>query len=292
MEPVEIALLTLAVGAASTSAPLVREALAPALLIALWRNLLATIVLVPGAWARHREELRSLDRRERRLVALAGLLLAGHFGTWIPSLSYTTVASSVALVCMQPLWAAAFAHRRGEPAGAQTWSGITVALLGVVVLTGVDLGLSGRAVFGDALALIGGMLAAAYVTVGAAVRRSVSTTVYTAGCYGVASIALFATCIIGRVGVVPSSARTWWCLVALTIGPQLLGHSVINRLLRTVSPTIVSVALLFEIVGSTLLAYWWFGESPPAGTYPAALLIAAGVVVVVRDADRFAVRRR
>jgi drug/metabolite transporter (DMT)-like permease len=129
-------------------------------------------------------------------------------------------------------------------------------------------------------------MAAAYVTVGASVRRSVTTTVYTAGCYGTAAIVLLGACIVGRVGVVPSSARTWWCLIALTIGPQLLGHSLMNRLLRTISPTIVSMALLFEIVGSTVLAYWWFGESPPAGTYPAAALIAAGVVLVVNDVRR------
>jgi drug/metabolite transporter (DMT)-like permease len=286
VEPLEIALLALAVSAASTSAPLVREAMAPALLIALWRNALASAVLVPGAWARHRDEVRALDRRERRLIAGAGLLLAGHFATWIPSLSYTTVASSVALVCLQPVWSAAIAHRSGERVGAGTWVGILVALVGVVVLTGVDLGLSSRAVFGDALALVGGALAAGYVSVGGSVRQSVSTTVYTAGCYSVASLALLVACVVGRVGVVPSSARTWWYLAALTVGPQLLGHSVMNRLLRTVWPTAVSVALLFEIVGSTLLARWWFGEAPPAGTYPAAALIAAGVVLVVNDVRR------
>ena len=107
--------------------------LAPALLIALWRKCsLTAAVLVPGAWAAHREELRALDRRERRLIAGTGLLLAGHFATWIPSLSYTTVASSVALVCMQPVWSAALAHRSGDRAGRRTWVGILVALAGVV----------------------------------------------------------------------------------------------------------------------------------------------------------------
>jgi drug/metabolite transporter (DMT)-like permease len=124
------------------------------------------------------------------------------------------------------------------------------------------------------------------VTVGATVRRSVSTTVYTSGCYGVAALLLLIACIAGRQDVVHHDARTWWCLVAITIGPQLLGHSLMNRLLRTLSATTVSVALLFEIVGATLLARWWFGEAPPAGTYPAAVLIGAGVYLVVRDSAR------
>ncbi len=75
--------------------------------------------------------------------------------------------------------------------------------------------------------------------------------------------------------------RTWACLLALTVGPQLLGHSVVNRVLRTTSATVVSVAILFEIVGSTLIAWAAFGETPPAGAYPAALLIAVGTVLVV-----------
>ena len=43
----------------------------------------------------------------------------------------------------------------------------------------------------------------------------------------------------------------------------------------------MSVAILFEIVGATLIAWWWFGETPSAGAYPAAVLIATGVVLVV-----------
>jgi drug/metabolite transporter (DMT)-like permease len=289
---VDLVLIAIAVCATSTSAPLVREAAAPALVSAFWRNALATAVLVPTALVQRREEVDALSRRERRLIAIAGMLLAAHFATWIPSLSYTTVASSVALVCTQPVWAALLARANGEHVSRQTWIGIAVAFAGVLALTGVDLTLSSRAVFGDVLAVLGGVLAAAYVTVGATVRRTVSTTTYTAGCYGVASIALLALCAFGGRNLTNHDATTWWCLVAITVGPQLLGHSLLNRVLQTTSATIVSVALLFEIVGATLLARWWFGEAPPGGTYPAAVLIACGIVLVVRDAAGPASRRR
>jgi drug/metabolite transporter (DMT)-like permease len=65
----------------------------PALAIAFWRNALASAVLWPVALLRCRAELRGLERRERRLALLAGLLLALHFGTWVPSLTFTSVAS-------------------------------------------------------------------------------------------------------------------------------------------------------------------------------------------------------
>lgn len=281
-------MLGVALAAVSTSGPLVREAAAPTLSIAFWRTFLACVLIVPVAWVRHRTALRALGRDEWRRAALAGAFLGLHFGTWVPSLSFTSVASAVALTCTQPVWAAVMARARGEHIARGAWIGIGVALLGALVLTGVDLSLSARALFGDALALAGGVFAAAYVTVGSDARRTMSTTVYTSVCYPVAAVALLVACLVGGQNLTHYSAHTWWILVAITVGPQLLGHSLVNRVLRTISATTVSVTILFEIVGATLIAWWWFGERPTAGAYPAAVLIAAGVVLVVR-ANRAAV---
>jgi drug/metabolite transporter (DMT)-like permease len=280
-------LLAVAVAAVSTSAPLIREAVVPALAIAFWRNALASVALGPVILGRRRwrDELRGLGRRETLLSVGAGVLLAAHFATWIPSLSFTTVASSVALVATQPVWTALLARARGEHVARGTWAGIALALAGALALTGVDVTVSSRAVLGDALALAGGMLAAAYVTVGAQVRRTVTTTVYTTVCYATAAGVLLVACLAGGQPLGGYSARGWWCLVALTVGAQLLGHSVFNRVLPTTGPTVVSVAVLFEIVGATLLAQWWFGEHPHVAAVPAAVLIIAGVVLVVRSTD-------
>lgn len=280
--PFDGLLLTIAVLAVSTSGPLVREADAPTMAVAFWRTLLGSAVIIPLALLRNRRELQSLRRNEVRTAAVAGLFLALHFGTWIPSLSFTSVASSVALTCTQPVWAAVMARVRGEHIASRAWIGIGVALGGALLLTGIDFSLSTRALFGDGLALAGGVFGAAYVTVGADARRTLSTTVYTALCYPAAAVGLLAACLAGRQSLAGYSAHTWWVLLAITAGPQLLGHSLINRVLRAISATVVSVAILFEIVGATLIAWWWFGESPPAGAYPAAVLIAAGVVLVVR----------
>jgi len=278
-------LLGIAVLAVSTSGPLVREADAPTLAIAFWRTLLACAVIFPVVALRHRDELRTLERSEWRTAATAGVFLALHFGTWIPSLAFTSVASSVALTCTQPVWAAVMARLRGERVVTGAWVGIGVALVGVLVLTGVDFSVSSRALFGDALALAGGIFGAAYVTVGADARRTISTSVYTAVCYPTAAVALLFACAIGRQHLGGYSGRTWWILLAITVGPQLLGHTLVNRVLRTISATVVSVAILFEIVGATLIAWWWFSESPSSGAYPAALLIAVGVVLVVRASN-------
>ena len=278
----DLVLLAVAVVAVSTSAPLIRAAHAPALAIALWRTTLAVPVMGVVVATRDRAELRRFDPLSRRRTVLAGLLLAGHFATWIPSLSFTSVASSVTLVCVQPVWVALVARRRGEHVAPAEWRGIGLALVGVVLLTGVDLALTPRALLGDALALLGGILSALYLVVGADVRRVTTTSIYSTFCYGVAAVALLVVCLVGGQPVGGYAGGTWLVFLAITAGPQLLGHTLVNRVVRTLAPTVISVAILLEIVGSTLLAWVFFDEVPPVSVWPAAALIAAGVVVVVR----------
>jgi drug/metabolite transporter (DMT)-like permease len=277
----EVALLGLGVAAVSTAAPLIREADAPALAIAAWRNLFAVPVLLLVVVVAHRSAVAALDRRQRRLITLAGALLAAHFATWVPSLELTSVASSVALVCSQPVWSAVIARLRGRPVARREWVGIALALAGVLLLTGIDLSLSTRALAGDLLALVGGALAAAYVAVGAEVRREVANPVYTLGCYGVAGALLGVLAVGGGQEVSGFEASTWLLLVAMTAGPQLLGHSVFNRVLPSLGATVVSVAILLEVLGSALLAWILFDEVPPAAAIPAGALLVAGLVVVV-----------
>ena len=275
-------LLTIALVAVSTSGPLIAAAAVPAMAIAFWRNAMAAGVLVPAALLTCRDELRTLDRRERRLTLLAGLFLALHFATWIPSLSYTSVASATALVATQPVWAALLSGARGVPVGRAVWVGIGVAMSGALLLTGVDLAVSGRALFGDALAVVGGAFAAAYMTAGSEVRRSVSTTTYTALCYSTTALLLLPVCLLGGQALSGYEADDWVKLVALTAGAQLLGHSLFNRVLKTTNPTVVSLSILLEIPGAALIAAVFLGQTPPLLAVPAAVLLVTGLGLVIR----------
>jgi len=280
-------LMVVGVLGTSTAAPLIKAAVAPSLAIAFWRMAMASGVVVPVAvgLSGTRRELR-MGRRSGRLSVLAGVLLAGHFACFIPAVSLTTVASAVALVAMQPAWAALILRVRGERMAGQAWLGVGLAICGALLLSGVDVTVSGRALFGDVLALVGGALAASYRVVGAEVRRTVSTTAYTAVCYPVAALALLAVCLVSGQALGGYAGSTWLRLAALAVLAQLLGHSVFNLVLKTVSPTIVSVALLFEIVGAALLAAVFLGQRPPAAAVPAAAVIALGTFLVIRSSDK------
>ena len=284
--PTDTAVIVVALLAVSTSGPLIAATAAPALAIAFWRNAMASGVLLPLALLTARRELAGLDRRERLLALAAGLLLAAHFATWVPSLDYTSVSSATALVSTQPIWAAVLARQMGLHIPRRAWLGIVTAVVGAPLVTGVDVTVSGRALAGDLLAVAGGMFAAAYMVVGNRVRQSVTTTTYTTLCYVTTSLALLAACVIGGQRLAGYSAETWLKLALLTAGAQLLGHSLFNRVLRTTSPTVVSLAILFEVPGATLLAAVWLGQSPYAGAVPGLLLIVVGVATVVAARDR------
>ncbi len=282
----DLALLGVAVLAISTSAPLIASMAAPALAIAFWRCTLGSGATVPVAWWRHRAEIRGLSREELRWTAIAGVLLAAHFAAWLPSLRFTTVASSTALVAMQPVWAAIFAWWRGAFIAPRVWIGIGISLLGVLLLTGIDFSLDPRALVGDGLALIAGMLSAAYVTVGERVRQTVSTPTYTSIGYAISAAALLPLCLLTGSALGGYSSSDWVKILALTAGAQLLGHTLINRVLRTTSATVASLAILLEMPLSVLIAAIWLGQVPPLATLPAVVLLLAGLVLVIRAGDR------
>ena len=282
----DTALIAVALVAVSTSGPLIAATAAPALVISAWRNVLAGGVLLPVALLRNRAELRALDRRMWGLCLLSGALLAAHFAAWVPSVTLTSVASSTALVATQPVWAALLARAGGRQVSRQVWVGILVAVAGAALITGADLSLSTRAVAGDLLAVLGGVFAAAYVTAGAAVRARTSTTTYTTVCYSTCALILVAACLLSGQPLGGHSGETWAKLVALTIGAQLLGHSLLNVVLRSTSPTVVSLAILFEAPGAALIAAVWLDQLPPLTALPGILVLLVGLAVVIRAGGR------
>lgn len=282
--PRHLAVLALAVLAVSTSAPIIAACTAPALAIAMWRCAIGGALTLSWVALRERAAIRGLAAGQWWSCALAGVLLAAHFATWIPSLRFTSVASSTALVATQPVWAALLARFRGAPVAPMVWVGILVSLAGVLVLTGIDFALDPRSFIGNGLALVGAVLAAAYVSVGERVRRTVPTGSYTLVVYSCAAVALLMVCVVLRVPVTGFSIRDWLLILTLTLAAQLLGHTLINLVLAHASATVVSLAILFELPGAVIIAALWLGLVPPLAVLPALLLIMAGLVVVVRSA--------
>ena len=282
------ALLTTGVIAVSFSAIFIREAHAPALTVALYRNAFSAALVVPVALARRRRELRTLTRGQVVIALGSGALLAVHFGTWIASLSYTTIAASVVLVTASPiLVAAASARLFGERTGRTALIGILAGVVGAAVVSGGDLFvLSPRAAGGDLLAVAGAVAAAGYFVAGRRLRQDVSLLTYVALVYTTCAMLLWPAALISGARLTGFPARTWGLFVLMALVPQMLGHTVFNYLLRDVSATVVAISIMGEPVGSTLLALAFFGEVPPWTAVAGGALILAGIYVAVTAQGR------
>ena len=270
----------------SLSGPMIAATAAPVRAIAFWRCLIGSGIT--GGWviARRWSSLGALTRREIRLTVIAGVFLGLHFATWIPSLTLTTIAASTALVATQPIWAALIARAMGVRISSRVWIGIAIAFSGVIVLTGVDLSVDPAHLWGDALALVGAVFSAAYVSVAERVRKTVDTSTTTFVLYAVSAVTILPLVFIFGQQLVGFDAQAWALILAVTLGAQLLGHSMMTRVLSSTSATVVSLAILFEMPGATLVAAIWLGQVPPLALLPAAGLILAGLVIVIKAADR------
>lgn len=292
--------LFLGILAVSTAAIFIRYAqvYAPSLVIAVYRLTIAAILLAPVAYFRHRAELRALKRKELLLALVSGFFLALHFATWITSLEYTTVASSVVLVTTTPLWVALLSpFTIKEPLSRPILLGMGLALVGGIVVglsdscswTGNTLAcptfaemIRGKAFLGDILAVTGAIMAAAYLLIGRRLRSQMSLISYIFVVYGMAALVLLILTLGARQPLqgYPDKAYIWFVLLAIV--PQLFGHSTFNWALRYISAAFVSITLLGEPIGSTILAYIFLNEIPTLLKVFGAILILAGIYVAAR----------
>jgi drug/metabolite transporter (DMT)-like permease len=289
------------ISAASTAAIFIRFAQhegVPSIVIAAARLTMASLILAPFALFRYRSDLRQLSRREWILALLSGFFLALHFATWITSLEYTTVASSVVLVSTTPLWVAILAPIvLRERLGASAVAGLILAMTG-----GVIVGLSdscvwqagkmscpplrtffgGTTFLGDLLALLGAWMAAGYMLVGRKLRARMKLVPYIFIVYGMAALVLMGIMLGMRESPLelPPLAYLWFALLALV--PQLFGHSIFNWSLKYLPASFVSITLLGEPIGSTILAYFIFQETPGWVKIGGAVLILAGIWLAAR----------
>ena len=299
-----LALLAVGVLAVSLAAPLMAALVVPPLAIAFWRNALAAAAIAPVVGWRvvaHRDMRMSPEGQDttapapaatfawsgaRALlpVVVAGACLAAHFGFWITSLGMTSVASSTAIVSLQVLWVVGYDVLRGAEVRGQVLAGVVLAVVGAVVVSGVDLSISARALAGDGLALLGSIGVAAYAVIGGRVRQTMSTAAYTLGCYGTAALLLLVATLVSGQALTGYDADQWVKLGVLVATAQLLGHSVFNHLLATVSPMVVSLTILLEIPGASLIAAAWLDQVPGVTAFAGLALILAGMAVVILSA--------
>jgi drug/metabolite transporter (DMT)-like permease len=280
--------LVVAVVAVSTSAILIRWSHAPSSVAAFYRVLFTTLLLVPVSTVRYRTAFARLTARDWLVATASGLALAAHFAAWFESLSWTTVAASVTLVQTQPVFVAVGAVvLLGERFNRRMAAGIAIVLVGSALLSAGDF-LSGSIfagadpLYGDTLALLGAVAAAGYVLAGRSLRQHLPVIPYVIVVYSVCAVGLLAWLLGQGASLGPYPPREWLLFFGMAVGPGIFGHTVVNWALAHVESSVVSVTLVGEPVGSTLLALVLLGEVPPALTVVGGAVVLAGIVLTAR----------
>jgi len=278
----------LAVSTAAIFIRLAQEESAPSLVIAAGRLTVASIALTPMVLARHKQQIRQVQRDDLAWALTGGLVLGLHFAAWITSLEYTSVVNSVVLVTTAPLWVALMAPLfLGEKLGLWIVAGLALAFGG-----GILVSLSGDAgspptrhdpILGNGLAIFGAVMAAIYFMIGRRLRARLGLVSYIWLVYSTAAMILIVAVLVSGLSVtgLPAEAYLWMILMGLV--PQLVGHSSYNYALGYLPAAYVSLTVLGEPIGSGLLAMFFLNEQPVLFQLIGSVFILFGIVVASRE---------
>ncbi|WOV83404.1 DMT family transporter [Sporosarcina jeotgali] len=266
------------------SAIFVKLVSAEAGVTAFYRMFFSVLFMLPIFLLKYRKEITLLKKRDWIFSTLAGVFLAFHFIFWFESLNYTSVASSTVLVTLQPIFAFAGTYFFfKEKLSFKTILSAVIAISGSVIISFGDFQLGGTAFYGDMLALIGCALITAYLLFGQDVRQRLSLITYTFVVYSISSITLFFYVLIKGESFGPHSQSDWMWFVLLALIPNLLGHTLFNWAIRWVSTNAISIAILFEPVGASILAYYIFNESLSTAQIIGGIVVLLGILLFVVD---------
>ena len=255
---------------------------APAL--SAWRLAVAAalLALVPAA----RAGAPPLPLRTRGRLVLAGCCLAAHFASWFASLGRIPVARSTLLVTTSPLFSGlAGRFLLGARLGGRFWAGLAVGLAGAVIVMGGPSSLGGGESAGDALALTGAALMAAYLLLVEDLQPALGTRRVVGWTTASAALAI-ALPVAWRegAGALPASAAAWRSIVGMALIPQLVGHTALNWSLHHFPAGVVGAATLLEPVFAAALAWWLLGETLTGAQVAGAAVLLAGVGLALTGA--------
>ena len=270
--------------AVSFSAILIKDSHAPALVIAAYRMIITTLLLVPFLRRSHLARIGALNAKARGLTALSGLLLALHFAFWTASLAYTSVASSVLFVSVHPaLVAAAGVVLLGERPSRRAVAGIVLTLVGSAVIAGGDFRLGGQAIKGDGLAVLGAVVFAGYLVIGRGARQRLDNIAYSIPVYALCAGVLVVLSVAFGQSLTAVGSRDLLDFLALAVVCTLGGHLLYNWTLRYLPAAAVSISFLGEPVGASLLAWLLLGQQPPATSAGGGAIVLAGIWLTIRS---------
>lgn len=286
--------IALAVVSVSTAAVFISWSTSPFITIALYRLALASLILAPFAFFDARKSFAALARRDILAMIGVGAILATHFALWIGSLKIesvrVSVASSVILVTSHPLIVGLLSHFvLRERLNTRMALGIILGFGGVVVIAIADSSVRSASLGGDLLAFLGGVAAGFYLLAGRQYRQRIPLFAYAFVVYASATAVLFLYAVLLRESLLPVGdvGREVALFLAMAVIPQIGGHTLYNWTLRWVPAPVVSLSLVGEPIGSSLLAWVLLNQTPGVAVgFGGALALLGIYLTAVGQGDR------
>lgn len=250
----------------------------PMLVVAFYRMLFATLILLPATLYRRAREIFKFGSKQLWPILLSGLCLAVHFGAWTLSLKYTSISRSVLIVDSQPIFTvlASYIFLR-ERLPLPAICGVLLAIAGIFLIFFDGLIVAQGMLKGDILALVGAISVVGYVLIGRKMRASLDLLTYVTPLYAVCTLFLLIAVIISGDRLTRYGWDEYKLFIALAVVPTIFGHTVFNWALKHVKAAVVSVSFLGEPIGASLLAFLLLGQKPTIATLVGGAMIMAGI---------------
>jgi len=278
-------LLVIGVFAVSTAAILIKLSLAVAspIAIAFYRMAFSAVMAIFVLLIKPKHKKEKLDKSTIWLLILSGILLAAHFALWTWSLDLVSVNSSVIFATTSPLWVGLLSPLLlKERVPKRFYLGILFAFGGGLLIALLGGGKGGENNWqGLLMSLLSAWMIAGYLLIGRKISSKMSTEFYVSVVYSVAALALGIALLFLEGGVQAYPPKIFLYLFMLALVPQTIGHTAMNKSLKRLPARTVSLALLFEPVGSGILAILFLKELPSAVEIAGGILILIGLVIAL-----------
>ncbi|MFK4299910.1 MULTISPECIES: DMT family transporter [unclassified Paenibacillus] len=253
-------LLFIAILSVSISSIMIKSSDTPTSVAGMYRLYISVIIMLPFVpW----KMLRSLEmnKKDWSTVFLAGLFLGLYFLFWMESLVYTSVASSMVILSLQPLFVmmgSYFMFR--ERANILTILCLIAALFGSIIIAWGDIGVSKEALIGDGLSLLGTILVSAYMLAGQKVSHKIDANLYSVIVFFLGGSVMLIYNLLNNYSLIEYDSSDWMYFFLLAVIPTIFGQYIFNLLLKSMGATTVSVGIIGEPVLAIILAYLFLGE--------------------------------
>ncbi|PAD32234.1 DMT family transporter [Paenibacillus sp. 7523-1] len=287
-------LLLISILSVSISSIMIKSSDTATAVAGMYRLYISVIIMLPFVpWKALR--ISKMNKKDWVTVIVAGLFLGLHFLFWMESLVHTSVASSMVILSLQPLFVmigSYFMFR--ERNSMLTIICLIAALIGSIIIAWGDLGISREALLGDGLSLLGTILVSAYMLAGQKVSRKIDSNLYSILVFFLGGTVMLVYCLFNHIPLVGYRSSDWTYFLLLAVIPTIFGQNIFNLLLKTIGATTVSVGIIGEPVLAILLAYLFLGETISAFQLTGGLitLFGMGIYFWIRSSSHFVAKEK